>query len=59
MANKEDIKEMRTCAIFNFCDELHNDINNLYELMVDGSDEEEKKAIEVLIEKLKGLNTDR
>jgi hypothetical protein len=59
MTSKEEIKDMRTSAIFAFCNELHNDIDALYESMVDGTDEEEAKAVDSLIEKIKELNTDR
>lgn len=59
MASKEEVKDMRTSAIFAFCNELHDDIDTLYEVMVDGTDEEEKVAVEDLIEKIKELNTDR
>lgn len=46
-------------AIFNFCEELHDDIDELYELMLDGTDDEEKEHIEQIIAKLKELNLDR
>jgi hypothetical protein len=59
MASKEEVKDMRTSAIFAFCSELHDDIDTLYEVMVDGTDEEEKVVVETLIEKIKELNTDR
>jgi hypothetical protein len=53
------VNNRRAEAIFTFCDELHGDIDSLYELMVDGTDEEEKKHIEGIIDKLKELNLDR
>lgn len=53
------VNNRRAEAIFAFCDELHGDIDSLYELMVDGTDEEEKKHIELIIDKLKELNLDR
>jgi hypothetical protein len=59
MGSKKEINDMRTSAIFAFCNDLHNDIDNLYEVMVDGTDAEEKLAVETLIEKIKELNTDR
>ncbi len=53
------VNNRRAEAIFAFCDNLHGDIDSLYELMVDGTDEEEKSHIESIINKLKELNLDR
>jgi len=53
------VNNRRAEAIFAFCDNLHGDIDSLYELMVDGTDEEEKVHIESIIDKLKELNLDR
>ena len=53
------IDSHRGVAIFNFCEALHDDIDELYELMIDGSNEEEKEHIEQIIAKLKELNLDR
>lgn len=55
----KEIKTKRAYAIFSFCDELHNDIDDLYELMLEGTDEEEKQHIENIIKKLNELNIDR
>lgn len=57
--DKRQVNNRRAEAIFAFCENLHEDIDNLYELMVDGTDEEEKNHIEAVIEKLKELNMDR
>ncbi|WZE63579.1 hypothetical protein PANI_CDS0059 [Maribacter phage Panino] len=57
--NKRQVDNRRAEAIFAFCDKLHEDIDNLYELMVDGTDEEEKKHIESIIDELRELNLDR
>lgn len=61
MSQKEKIviNSHRGVAIFNFCEELHDDIDELYELMLDGTDDEEKEHIEQIIAKLKELNLDR
>lgn len=56
---KKEIETTRGKAIFAFCDDLHSDIDTLYELMVDGTDDEEKRHIELIIEKLNELNLDR
>jgi len=53
------VNNRRAEAIFAFCDNLHNDIDSLYELMVDGTDDEEQEHIESIVEKLKELNLDR
>ena len=56
---KKQINNRRAEVIFTFCDKLHEDIDSLYELMLDGTDEEEKIHIENIINKLKELNLDR
>lgn len=56
---KRQVNNRRAEAIFAFCDKLHEDIDTLYELMQDGTDDEEKLHIESLIKKLKDLNLDR
>lgn len=53
------VNNRRAEAIFAFCDGLHNDLDELYELMLDGTDAEEKAQIESMIDKLKDLNLDR
>ena len=53
------VNNRRAEAIFSFCDDLHNDLDELYELMLDGTDAEEKAQIESMIDKLKELNLDR
>lgn len=57
--DKRQVNNRRAEAIFAFCEELHGDIDELYELMCDGTDAEEKKHIEKVIDKLKELNLDR
>lgn len=57
--NKRQVNNRRAEAIFAFCDDIHEDVDSLYELMIDGTDEEEKKHIEGIIDKLKDLNLDR
>ena len=57
--NREDVLNSRTRSIFNFCSRLHDDIDDLYEVMVDGTDEEERLKIEYIISKLNELNLDR
>lgn len=56
---RKEMETRRAQAIFSFCESLHTDIDNLYELMVDGTDEEEKKHIDEIISKLNELNLDR
>jgi hypothetical protein len=56
---RKQIIDRRVRSIFEFCDALHEDISNLYEIMVDGSDQEEKDHIEYIIAKLNELNLDR
>lgn len=46
-------------SIHDFCMELHDDVDELYELMVDGTDAAEKKHIEGMQKKLSELNLDR
>lgn len=53
------IDSHRGTAIFNFCSELHDDIDELYELMLDGTHEEEREHVNKIIDKLKELNQDR
>lgn len=59
MTTRRIVNNRRAEAIFRFCDDLHNDMDELYELMLDGTDEEEKKHINEVIDKLKELNLDR
>ncbi len=59
MESKRQVNNRRAEAIFAFCDKLHEDIDTLYELMLDGTDDEERKHIDATIEKLKELNLDR
>jgi hypothetical protein len=53
------VNNRRAEAIYSFCNGLHDDLDELYELMLDGTDAEEKTQIESIIEKLKELNLDR
>jgi len=53
------VESRRAYSILNFCEELHDDIDELYELMLEGTDEEEKKHIDLIIKKLNELNLDR
>jgi hypothetical protein len=57
--DRKQVVNRRAQSIFNFCESLHKDIDELYEVMVDGSDEEEKAHIESVIKKLNELNLDR
>lgn len=57
--NREDVINSRVNSIFNFCSKLHDDIDELYEVMVDGTDDEERLKIEYIISKLNELNLDR
>jgi hypothetical protein len=57
--NRKQIANRRVQSIYDFCEELHDDIDELYELMVDGTDEDEKKHIELVQKKLNELNLDR
>jgi len=58
-SEKKEIETKRGAAIYQFCESLHEDIDNLYELMLDGTDEEEKAHIQSIIKKLEELNKDR
>lgn len=55
----KQINNRRAEAIFTFCNSLHDDIDSLYELMVDDTDEKEQNHIEYIIDRLKDLNLDR
>lgn len=55
----KEIETQRGAAIFRLCEELHENIDDLYEMMMDGNDEEEKKHIEKIISELQALNKDR
>lgn len=57
--DRKQVANRRAQSIFDFCETLHNDIDDLYEVMVDGSDDEEKAHIESIIKKLNELNLDR
>lgn len=48
----------RGTLIFSFCDELHEDVNNLYEAMMDGNENDEKTQIAIILNKLKEQNID-
>lgn len=58
-SEKRKIDTQRGAAIFRYCDELHTAVDELYELMLEGTDEEEKKHIDGMISKLQELNKDR
>lgn len=58
----EELREKtnkRAESIFSFCNEMHDHVDSLYELMMDGTDMEEKDHIESMIKTLKELNLDR
>lgn len=57
--SKKQVANRRVQSIHDFCMELHEDVDTLYELMVDGTDAEEKKHIESIQKKLSELNLDR
>lgn len=57
--DRKQVINRRAQSIFTFCESLHEDVDELYELMVDGSDDEEKAHIESMIKKLNELNLDR
>lgn len=57
--SKRQVNNRRAESIYRFCEELHDDIDDLYELMLDGTDEEEKTHIESIQKKLSELNLDR
>lgn len=57
--SKKTVVNRRLQSIFDFCQELHDDVDELYELMVDGTDADEKKHVENMQKKLNELNTDR
>ena len=57
--SRKQVESRRAYSILNFCEELHDDIDELYELMLEGTDEEEKKHIDLIIKKLNELNLDR
>lgn len=57
--NRQKINNRREEAIFSFCNQLHDDIDELYELMMDGSDSDEKAHVESILFKFKDLNSDR
>lgn len=59
MMNKKQVNNRRVQSIYDFCEELHDHIDDLYELMLDGTDEAEKKHIEMMQKKLSELNLDR
>lgn len=58
-SSKDNIKDMRTSAIFQFCNDLHTQVDELYEVMVDGTDDEEKVFVESFVKKIQSLNIDR
>lgn len=57
--SRKQVANRRVQSINDFCMELHDDIDELYELMVDGTDVDEKKHIEGMQKKLSELNLDR
>lgn len=57
--SRKQVANRRVQSIHDFCMELHEDVDELYELMVDGTDEAEKKHIEGMQKKLSELNLDR
>lgn len=57
--SREEIKTKRGQAIYDFCEGLHNNIDDLYEMMMDGDDDDEKKLVDNIIQKLNELNIDK
>ena len=57
--DRKQVVNRRAQSIFDFCEGLHEDVNELYELMMDGTDEEEKAHIEAIVKKFNDLNLDR
>lgn len=57
--SRKQVNNRRLQSIYDFCEELHDNIDELYELMVDGSDAAEKKHIEAMQKKLSELNLDK
>jgi hypothetical protein len=55
----DKIETRRGASIYHFCETLHSDVDNLYEVLMDGTDEEEKKQVETIVSKLQELNKDR
>lgn len=54
--NEIKMKLDRSKRIYEFCEQLHRDIDQLYELMVEAPIEEEQGHINYMIEKLQQLN---
>jgi len=59
MKEVKKIKDRRAEAIFRFCATLHDLIDSLYEVMIDGTDLEEKEHIEEIVNTIQDLNKDR
>ena len=57
--NRKQVANRRVQSIYDFCEELHDDIDSLYEIMIDGTDAAEKKLVEAIQKKLSELNLDR
>lgn len=57
--SKKEVVNRRVQSIQDFCMDLHDDVDELFELMVDGTDAAEKKHIENMQKKLSELNLDK
>lgn len=57
--SKKRVETEREKAIANFCSEMNEMVEELYDLMLDGTDHQEKEHIDKMIFKLKELNIDR
>lgn len=57
--SKQTMEIERVRTISNFIEDLRADVDELFDLMVDGTDQQEKEHINKMILKLKELNTDR
>lgn len=57
--SRKQVVNRRVQSIYDFCMDLHEDVDTLYELMIDGTDAEEKKHIEAMQKKLSELNLDK
>lgn len=57
--SKNQVTTRRVQSIYDFCSQLHDDVTKLYELMVDGTNAEEKAHVENMVSKLNELNLDR
>lgn len=57
--SRKQVESRRAYSILSFCESLHDDVTELYELMLEGTDAQEKKHIDAMIKKLNELNLDK